>query len=115
MMGLEDNRYVYIPTGKRIKVKLIAHGVFENIKTGEKIWSDDIKTLPPRRHMWQIGLSIWRVGVFVFAREYAKYNTYYVVPGVVLSAVNGYDRYFDLELKVLCFGIGIRFIWIKKK
>jgi len=35
--------------------------------------------------------------------------------GVSVDAVNGYDRYVDIEAKILFVGIGIRFIWIKRK
>ena len=47
-------------------------------------------------HTAQIGVHIGRVGVSV-------------------DAVNGYDRYVDIEAKILFVGIGIRFIWIKRK
>jgi hypothetical protein len=58
---------------------------------------------------------IWRFGLYLFAREYLKYNQYFIVPGVSVDAVNGYDRYVDIEAKILFVGIGIRFIWIKRK
>ena len=57
-------------------------------------------------HTAQIGFHIGRVGVSVYVREYWKYKSWFVVPGVSVDAVNGYDRY---------VGIGIRFIWIKRK
>lgn len=67
------------------------------------------------KHTAQIGAHVGRVGVYLYAREYMKYNQYYIIPGVSVDAVNGYDRYVDIELKILCFGVGIRFIWIKRK
>lgn len=68
-----------------------------------------------RRHMAQIGFHIGRVGLFLYGREYLKYNSWFIVPGVTVDAVNGYDRYLDVELKALFVGVGIRFIWIKRK
>ena len=66
-------------------------------------------------HTAQIGVHIGRVGVCVYVREYWKYKSWFVVPGVSVDAVNGYDRYVDIEAKILFVGIGIRFIWIKRK
>lgn len=64
-------------------------------------------------HTAQIGAHAGRVGVYLYAREYWKYKSFQF--GVSVDAVNGYDRYVDVELKILCFGVGIRFIWIKRK
>lgn len=43
------------------------------------------------KHTVQTGIHVGRVGVYVYA------------------------RYVDIEAKILFFGIGIRFIWIKRK
>lgn len=64
-------------------------------------------------HTAQIGFHIGRVGVSVYVREYWKYKSWFIVPGVSVDAVN--DRYVDIEAKILFVGIGIRFIWIKRK
>lgn len=64
-------------------------------------------------HTAQIGFHIGRVGVYVYAREYWQYHSWQF--GVSIDAINGYDRYADLELKFLCFGLGFRFIWITKR
>lgn len=64
-------------------------------------------------HTVQTGIHVGRVGVYVYAREYWQYNSWQF--GVSIDAVNGYDRYVDIEAKILFFGIGIRFIWIKRK
>lgn len=66
-------------------------------------------------HTAQIGVHIGRVGVSVYVRDYWKYKSWFIVPGVSVDAVNGYDRYVDIEVKVLFVGIGIRFICIKRK
>lgn len=63
-------------------------------------------------HTAQIGSHIGRVGVSVYVREYWKYKSWFIVPGVSVDAVNGYV---DIEAKILFVGIGIRFIWIKRK
>lgn len=104
-----------VDTGKLIKVKdLDKYGFYEDVKTGEKYCKYDLNILP-KKHMVQFGFRIWRVGFFLFAREYWKYNNWYLFPGLSVSGVNGYDRYLDAEVKLLFFGFGVRFIWIKKK
>lgn len=64
-------------------------------------------------HTAQIGGYVGRVGVYLYAREYWKYKSFQF--GLSIDAVNGYDRYVDIEAKILFVGIGIRFIWIKRK
>lgn len=66
-------------------------------------------------HTAQIGFHAGRVGVSVYVREYWKYKSWFIIPGVSVDAVNGSDRYVDIEAKILFVGIGIRFIWIKRK
>lgn len=66
-------------------------------------------------HTAQIGFHIWRFGICVYVREYWKYKSWFIIPGVSVDAVNGYDCYLDVELKALFVGVGIRFIWIKRK
>lgn len=65
------------------------------------------------KHTAQIGAHVGRVGVYLYAREYWKYKSWQF--GVSVDAVNGYDRYVDVEMKILFFGVGIRFILIKRK
>ncbi len=111
----DATRYKVIATGKKIKAVNVARGTYEDIKTGQRYMFDEIEYLGERRHMVQLGFHIWRFGLYLFAREYLKYNQYFIVPGVSVDAVNGYDRYVDIEAKILFVGIGIRFIWIKRK
>lgn len=66
-----------------------------------------------RKHDIQIGFHFWKVGIYLFCREYLKYNSWFIIPGVSIDGINGYDRYLDVELKLLCFGVGVRFIWLK--
>lgn len=65
------------------------------------------------KHTVQTGIHVGRVGVYVYAREYWQYSCWQF--GVSIDAINGYDRYVDIEAKILFVGIGIRFIWIKRK
>lgn len=65
------------------------------------------------KHTVQTGIHVGRVGVYVYAREYWQYHSCQF--GVSIDAINGYDRYVDIEAKILFVGIGIRFIWIKRK
>lgn len=65
------------------------------------------------KHAVQTGIHVGRVGVYVYARKYWQYHSWQF--GVSIDAINGYDRYVDIEAKILFVGIGIRFIWIKRK
>lgn len=66
-------------------------------------------------HTAQIGFHIGRVGVSVYVREYWKYKSWFIIPGVSVDAVNGYDRYVDIEAKILFVGIGIRLYGLKER
>ncbi len=65
--------------------------------------------------MKSIGFKFWRIGIFLFMRNVWKYKHFVLLPTLALDAVKGYDRYADLELNFLCFGLGFRFIWITKR
>ena len=65
--------------------------------------------------MKSIGFKFWRIGIFLFMRNVWKYKHFVLLPTLALDAVKGYDRYADLKLKFLCFGLGFRFIWITKR
>lgn len=60
--------------------------------------------------MKRCGFHIGRFGLFFYAENYVRYNQVYT-PAVVVECVGGYSRYLDVELKILCFGFGIRFYW----
>lgn len=55
--------------------------------------------------MKSIGFKFWRIGIFLFMRNVWKYKHFVLLPTLALDAVKGYDRYADLELKFLCFGV----------
>lgn len=61
----------------------------------------------------QIGLRLWRIGIFLYGRQYLQYNSWFIVPGVSIDWINGYDCYLDIEVKLLFIGFGVRFIWLK--
>lgn len=108
-------RYRVIATGKKIKAVKIGYGEFEDIKTGQRYMNCEVKYLGYRRQIRQFGFHIWRFGLFLYGREYMKYNSWFIVPGVTVDVVNGIDFYVDFELKALFVGVGIRFVWIKRK
>jgi len=103
-----------ISTGAKVKVEEIGAGIYTDVKTGTEYMKSELRIVEPR-HMVQIGFHIWRFGLYLYCREYLKYNSWFIFPGVTVDAVNGYDRYLDVELKALFVGVGIRFIWIKRK
>lgn len=114
-MNNDVRKYKVILTGEKIRATVIdSHGTVKDIKTGKCYFCNEVER-KERRHMVQLGFHIWRFGLYLFAREYAKYNSWFIVPSVSVDAVNGYDRYLDIEVKLLCIGFGIRFIWIKRK
>ena len=65
-----------------------------------------------KRHDVQIGLHLWRIGLFIFMREYFKYKSWFILPGVSIDFIKGYDRCISIEIKFLCFGVGVNLIWI---
>lgn len=50
-----------------------------------------------------------RFVLFVYAGNYARYKQVYT-PAVIVS-FGDKSKYIDVELKILCFGFGIRFFW----
>lgn len=63
------------------------------------------------KHAVYCGLHIGRFGTFLFAREYIKYHSYQF--GICVDFINSGDAYLDVEIRIACFGIGIRFVWQK--
>lgn len=61
-----------------------------------------------------MGIRFCRLGMCLYAREYLKYNSWFIIPGISIDIINGYDFYIDIEVKSLFFGFGIRIFWIKK-
>lgn len=82
-----------------------------DVKTGENYSEWELKELP-ERHALYGGLHLGRLGIFLFGREYIKYHSYQF--GVGVDFINSGDAYLDIEVRIACFGIGVRFVWYKK-
>lgn len=65
------------------------------------------------KHAAYFGIHINRFGIFLFGREYIKYHSYQF--GIGVDFINSWDAYLDVEMRVACFGIGVRFVWMKKQ
>jgi len=64
--------------------------------------------------MIQLTFSLSKLGFAVFARTFWKYKEFYIIPGVVVSFANLESRRkLDIEIKILCFGIGFQ-LYLKK-
>lgn len=96
-------------TGEKIKV--IYDSGFWRDERGIVYFDTEITFI--EKHDISLGLHLLRLGIFLYAREYIKYNSWFIIPGITIDIVNGFDYYIDIEVKILCFGFGIRFIWIK--
>lgn len=55
--------------------------------------------------MKRIGFSIGKFGLYLYVRSFWKYKQFFLLPAVTAEFVS---RSLDLELKLLCFGIGLR-------
>jgi len=66
------------------------------------------------KHSAQWGFYIGRFAVIFYAREYCKYRSYFLIPGVSIDFISGFDYCLDLEIKILFFGLGFRFCIGKK-
>lgn len=67
------------------------------------------------REMKTIGFHIGRIGFYLYLQSLWKYKQFYLTPGVMVEGVKGHDVYLDIEIKLLCFSVGFRLIWIKTK
>ena len=55
--------------------------------------------------MKRIGFKIKTFSVYLYMRSFWRYRQFFLLPAVSVEFVN---RSLDLELKILCFGIGLR-------
>lgn len=55
--------------------------------------------------MKRIGIKIGTFSVYLYVRSFWKYKQFFILPAVTVEFVS---RSLDLELKHLCFGIGLR-------
>lgn len=65
--------------------------------------------------MKTIGFHFWRIGIYLYLQNFWKYRQIYLFPGLSLNWINGKDVYCDIDVKLLCFAVGIRIIWVKTK
>jgi hypothetical protein len=63
--------------------------------------------------MKQLTISIFKIGFSIYGREFWKYNEFYF-PGLSISYLDIISRIqIDLELKIFCFGFGVKFFKLK--
>lgn len=98
--------------GKTIKAVPDLLGLFTDVKTGEQYDVHELREIP-EKHAAYFGIHVFRFGIFLFAREYVKYHSYQF--GCGIDFINSGDAYLDVEMRVACFGIGVRFVWMKKQ
>lgn len=55
--------------------------------------------------MKRIGFKIKKFSLYLYLRSFWKYKQFFLLPAVSAEFVS---RSLDLELKFLCFGIGLR-------
>lgn len=59
--------------------------------------------------MIETNFSIFKLGLSIYGRSFLKYKEFYIVPGVTLSFRKAHNlSKIDIELKILCFGIGVQ-------
>lgn len=73
-----------------------------------------MKQANKRPHAIYLGIHGKRYGAFLFAREYWQYHSLQF--GISIDAImaKGNDKYIDVELRIVCFAIGIRFVKLAK-
>lgn len=64
--------------------------------------------------MWRIGGSIMKLGAYLYLINYSGNNVWMIFPGLSVSWGNGESfRFIDIEVKLLCLGMGLRFNYQK--
>lgn len=100
--------------GKKIKAILNDRWQYVDIKTGETYEMDQLTKIPDA-HAVYCGIHRKRFGVFLFAREYWRFHSFQL--GVSIDAITPKtgDKYLDIECRIACFGVGIRFVIINRE
>lgn len=65
--------------------------------------------------MKTVGFHIGCIGFYLYLQSLCRYKQFYLTPGVMVGGIKGHDVCLDFEIKLLCFAVGIRMIWIKSK
>lgn len=97
--------------GKTIKAIPNGQYWYIDVKTGCQYEECELREIP-EKHAAYFGIHIFRFGIFLFVREYIKYHSYQFGCGV--DYIDGTDRYIDFEIRVLCFGVGLRLTILKR-
>lgn len=97
--------------GKIVKCTPNDNLEYVDVETGE-VYTLEQVTVMPEKHAVYWGFILWRFGMYFFAREYMKYHSYQL--GLSADWIKHDDAYLDLEIRVACFGAGIRFMWLSK-
>lgn len=82
---------------------------YVDIETGERYEAGQVEFVP-QGHSGYIGIENRRFGVFLFAREYFQLQTFQIGISIDLITPGESDNYLDFELRIACFGIGLRLI-----
>lgn len=100
--------------GKKIKAILNDRWQYVDIKTGETYEMDQLKKIPDAHSVYG-GIHGKYFGVFLFAREYWRFHSFQL--GVSIDAIRPKtgDKYLDIECRIACFGVGIRFVIINRE
>lgn len=105
---------ILLASGVKVKVIENDNGLYRDVKTNHLYFSTELKIKEPKTTI-MIGKIISKIGIFFFARQYIKYKSLILTPCMSIDYVNGYDRYIDIEIKFLVFGVGMRVIKIISK
>lgn len=64
-----------------------------------------------------LGFLIGRLGFYFYAQGLWKYRQFYLSPALSVESVvgNHFYKYFDIEMKFLCFAVGLRFLVVKNQ
>lgn len=98
-------------TGQTVKVRALGKMTFEDVKTGDVYDIGQLEMLPDK-HQWTTGFNVGRYGFYLFWRDYFKYKTYGI--GVNCDIIRGTDRATDMEIRLVCYGAGVRIIKLSK-
>lgn len=64
-----------------------------------------------------LSFHIGRLGFYFYAQGLWKYRQFYLLPALLVESVGGNFpyRHFDIEIKFLCFAVGLRVLVAKIK
>lgn len=95
--------------GKKIKAIPNDRLQYVDVKTGETYELEQV-TIIPDAHAVYGGIHGKHFGVFLFGREYWQFHSFQLGASIDAITPKDGDKYLDIELRVACFGVGIRFV-----